>query len=682
MRRMWGTWGAMLALLASGCDAIDLSSITQRDAKTRVRPEPPGGHCEFGGDRVDSGLDRDRDGELDDSEVTDTEYVCDDPTPKVRTRIQAEPHGANCALGGQAVQSGLDRNFNGQLEDGEVTLTDFVCATSVTNVLLRTRQVTPGEKCALGGQVSHAGHDANGNGLLEDEEISQEVYACDDPAPVLSRLRTLPPFTAPCDGDDQGGLVLEAGGDQNGDAVLSASEVEATAYACGLEPSDLKVYHDGEGPGPNCARGGIRVDAIQDRDRDGDLDPHGFATAVFVCQTARVHDGDFTVTGPVDLVALEGVTHLRGELIISAPTLTDAVLPSLAVINKSLTVRGNASLRRLSMPALRFVGGSAEVTSNARLDVLTLGTAPDTMVQVQRSLLVEDNPMLPTLEGLAAVQPEDSISLRANNALVEPGLLPYVHVLKGSLTIEDHLRMDRTPFIQLTQVHGNVRIANNPAMGGPFGLEQLTSVDGGLELRDNALLERLHPLARLTSVGELFISGNPRLTDTTGLEQLASAGRIHIQGNKELVSVGDMPALAQAGAFSVKFNEKLQRVRGLPLLRTTDTLSVVGNPLLTSLEGFQRLTRLTTLEVLGNAALTNLGGLAMLRELDVLSLQGNAALTGFGLTELARVSLAFVVVDNPKLPTCLATALAGDVFMGEPLSGINIDQNDNAATCP
>ncbi|WP_442872389.1 DUF7151 family protein [Corallococcus sp. NCRR] len=64
MRRVWVTWGALLALLAGGCDAIDLSDITQRDAKTRVRPEPAGANCEFGGDAVESGLDRDRDGEL------------------------------------------------------------------------------------------------------------------------------------------------------------------------------------------------------------------------------------------------------------------------------------------------------------------------------------------------------------------------------------------------------------------------------------------------------------------------------------------------------------------------------------------------------------------------------------------------------------------------------------------
>ncbi|QAT82523.1 putative lipoprotein [Corallococcus coralloides] len=622
----------MLALLASGCDAIDLSDIIQRDAKTRVRPEPPGEHCEFGGDAVESGLDQDRDGELDDSEVT---------------------------------------------------ATDYVCATPVANVLLRVRPVSPGERCPLGGQVSHAGHDANGNGLLEDGEISQEVYACNEPVPVVMRLRSLEAFTAPCDGDDSGGTALEAGPDLDGDKVLAMSEVEATHTFCGLELTDLKLRHQPEPAGPNCSRGGTRVDAFQDLDHDGEPDRDGVSAAVYVCQSTRVHDGDFAVTGPVDLVALEGVTHLRGELIISAPTLTDASLPSLAIIEGSLTVRGNASLRRLSMPALRFVGGTAAVLSNARLDALTLGTAPDTMLRVERSLLVEDNPMLPTLEGLAAVQPGDSISLRANNALVDPGLLPYVTELHGSLTIEDHLRLDRSPFYHLARVHGDVRLSHNAALGGPFGLNHLTQVGGALELQDNPMMETLDPLAQLTSVGALLISGNPRLTDTTGLAQLSSTGRIHIQGNKELLSVGDMPLLLQVtDSFSVKYNEKLQRVHHLPALRSVTTVALVGNTALTSLEGFQRLTRLSNLEVLGNTAMTNLGDLARVREVDFFNLQGNASLTDFGLTELSRVSLAFIVLDHPKLPTCRATALAASVFHGDPLGGLNIDGNDDAAACP
>ncbi|NBD07438.1 DUF7151 family protein [Corallococcus silvisoli] len=683
MRRMWSAWGAVLALLGGGCDAIDLSGVTQRNAKTRVRPEPPGEHCRFGGQAVQSGLDLDRDGLLDDAEVTATDYICAAALPEVSTRTRPEPHGANCALGGQAIQSGLDLDANGQLDDAEVTATDYVCATTVANVLLRVRPVSPGAQCALGGQVTHAGHDANANGLLEDEEVSREVLACDEPASVLSRMRSIPAFTAPCDGDENGGSAVEAGVDLNGDTALEPSEVEATGYACGIEPSELKARHQTEPAGSHCARGGTRVDFFQDSNHDGTPDPGGFTSTVYVCHSIRVHDGMFVVTSPVDLVALEGVTHLRGELRISAPTLTDASLPALSVIQGALTVVANSSLRRLSLPALRFVGGDVAVRSNARLDSLTLGTAASAPLWVERSLLVEDNPLLPTLEGLAAVQPRDSITLRANDSLVEPGQLSFVTVLQGSVLFQDNLQVKRTPFVHLTRVHGDVRITNNSLLTAPFGLEQLTSVDGTLELKNNALLEQLAPLGQLTSVGQLELIGNPRLENTVGLDKLTFAGSIHLQGNTGLLSAGDMPLLQRVDeGFFVRFNAQLQRVHRLPQLRGTGAVTLTVNDALTSLEGFSRVTWLHTLEVLGNKQLATLGDLSALRELRFLNLQGNPALTGFNLGELARVTDDFVVVDNAKLPTCLATALAANVFQGDPLGGVHIFNNDDATPCP
>ncbi|CAM4237287.1 hypothetical protein G4177_03925 [Corallococcus sp. ZKHCc1 1396] len=679
MRRTWGTWG-LLALLGSGCDAIDLSEITQRDATTRVHPEPAGEHCPLGGQAVLTGLDRDRDGELDDTEVTATHYVCDRAPPEVRTRTRAEPHGGNCALGGQAVQSGLDRNASGQLDDAEVTTTDYVCATAVANVLVRVRPVPPGAQCARGGQVTHAGHDANGNGLLEDAEISREVYGCDERAPVLSRVRELPSSVAPC---DRGGAVVEAGADLDLDGTLDAEELDATAYACDVAPAYVKRVHYAMEPGGmNCPTGGTGVNAFEDADGDGSPDANAFQTTVYVCQASRIHDGDFVVTSAVDLVALQGVGRLRGTLRIEAPTLTEAILPTLPIIDGSLVVQGNSSLRRLFLTSLRFVGGSVELRDNARLDGLGLGDDTRGLLRVAGSLVVENNPALPDLLGLVAVVPAHGISLRANNAIVQPGPLPNVVSLQGSLVIEDHLQLDRTPFIHLAHVHGNVLIVNNAKLPGPFGLDQLLTVDGELELRDNPVLEVLHPLARLTSVGDLHILGNARLPDTTGFAQLARARRVLIQGNPVMTGAGDMPLLAQVERdFSVKYNAGLQRVHDLPQLRSVSVVSAVGNGHLMSLEAFHTQTRLDTLEVLGNARLTALGDFPALRHLDFLNVQGNEELTDLGLGELARVLTNFVVVDNVKLPTCKATALATRAFQGEP-AGLHIDLNDDTATCP
>ncbi|RKG70133.1 hypothetical protein D7V88_39915 [Corallococcus terminator] len=670
----------VLALMGSGCDVIDIPEITQRDALTWVRPEPSGEHCAFGGQAVLTGLDQDRDGELDDEEVNATHYLCDDAPPQVRTRTQAEPHGANCALGGQAVQSGLDRDANGQLDDAEVSATDYVCASTVANVLVRVRPVAPGAQCARGGQVTHAGHDANGNGLLEDAEISREVYGCDEPAPVLARVREVPRSVAPC---DRGGSVVEAGADLDLDGVLAPAEVDATAYACDVPPADLKlVRYEAEPGGMNCPAGGTGVNAFEDANGDGSPDPNGFLTTVHVCQSSRIHDGDFVVASAVDLIALDGVGRLRGTLRIEAPTLAEADLPSLSIIDGSLIVQGNSSLRLANLTTLRFIGGNVELRDNARLDKLNLGNATRALLRVGDSLTVENNPALTHLEGLVAVVPANDITLRANNAVVGPGGLPNVVTLKGSLLIQDNLRLTQNPFFKLAHVHGDVVLRNNSGMAGPFGLDWLEKVDGVLEMSSNAQLMTLLPMGKLTAVGSLFISDNSKLPNTAGFESLVRADRIVIQGNPVMSAAGDMPLLAQVEQdFSVKYNPMLQRVHRLPQLRSAIAVSSIGNDELVSLEGFGLMTRMSLLEILGNPKLPTLSDFTALREVTVLQVRGNALLTDFGLEELARVMGDFVVTDNARLPTCKATALAAKVFQGG-TGLVHIDMNDDTATCP
>ncbi len=133
--------------------------------------EPAGINCATGGMKVEMGLDADGNGVLDVGEVNAalTRYVCNGalgpqgaegatgpigpvgatgatgptgavgavgPTGPVGAaglatvaRTTAEPAGANCATGGVKIELGLDTNFNGTLDAGEVNaaLTRYVC---------------------------------------------------------------------------------------------------------------------------------------------------------------------------------------------------------------------------------------------------------------------------------------------------------------------------------------------------------------------------------------------------------------------------------------------------------------------------------------------------------------------------------------------------------------------------
>ena len=107
-----------------------------------LEDEPAGENCANGGVKVTTGTDQDESGELDESEVTDTAFVCDgadgmdgmdgEGKPGVDGRdsmveLTDEDPGDNCRRGGMRVDAGLDVNGNGLLDPDEVSETEYVC---------------------------------------------------------------------------------------------------------------------------------------------------------------------------------------------------------------------------------------------------------------------------------------------------------------------------------------------------------------------------------------------------------------------------------------------------------------------------------------------------------------------------------------------------------------------------
>jgi hypothetical protein len=67
---------------------------------------------------LDFGLDLNRNGQLDDSEILQTKYVCSGLTSLARTRV--EPSGIECQFGGIRFETGFDLDNDGLLDDSEV----------------------------------------------------------------------------------------------------------------------------------------------------------------------------------------------------------------------------------------------------------------------------------------------------------------------------------------------------------------------------------------------------------------------------------------------------------------------------------------------------------------------------------------------------------------------------------
>jgi hypothetical protein len=109
----------------SGEDGVPSSIVTS------VKSAEPPAECPDGGITVYSGVDSNRNGRLDDSEIQSAQAVCngedgqDGATALVD--IVPEPAGANCDQGGSRINVGLDLNANGVLDDGETTSHDYIC---------------------------------------------------------------------------------------------------------------------------------------------------------------------------------------------------------------------------------------------------------------------------------------------------------------------------------------------------------------------------------------------------------------------------------------------------------------------------------------------------------------------------------------------------------------------------
>lgn len=77
---------------------------------------------------METGIDTNRNGTLDAGEVQQTEFVCNGINNQNSiTKYTTEPSGLSCSAGGQKIETGRDKNGDGTLEETEIQQTMFVC---------------------------------------------------------------------------------------------------------------------------------------------------------------------------------------------------------------------------------------------------------------------------------------------------------------------------------------------------------------------------------------------------------------------------------------------------------------------------------------------------------------------------------------------------------------------------
>jgi hypothetical protein len=246
--------------------------------------ENAGVNCENGGIKIQAGVDKNANSVLDTDEVLTTNYVCNGANGKTSlTSVVTEPKGINCTLGGVKINSGVDINKNGTLENNEITTTAYVCnGINGSNGLTKLTNESAGLNCKNGGLKVDSGIDTNNNGVLDNSEITTTVYVCNG----INGNNTLTKLTNETSGSNckNGGLKIDSGSDANINGTLDNSEISSTAYICnGLDGKISLVNITDEIAGAKCKNGGVKITSGIDLNGNGTLDPSEIQATRYVC---------------------------------------------------------------------------------------------------------------------------------------------------------------------------------------------------------------------------------------------------------------------------------------------------------------------------------------------------------------------------------------------------------------
>lgn len=261
------------------------ASVDGADALLDIDAEAAGPNCAAGGQRIRRGFDRDRSGTLDPNEVEATDYLCSPVATLVLTSSIAP--GSDCSNGGLRIDSGLDVDANGLLAASEVTTTRFLCNGDDGGVALtRTATVGAGSPpCLAGGLRIESGVDLDLDGTLSPSEVDATTYACDAVPGAAGRdgnaVRVSP--EAPGTNCARGGTLIETGPDANGDGQLQDSEVTESRFVCDGTDAAALVAIEAIDPGPICLNGGQRILEGADLDGDGMLSTPEITSSTEVC---------------------------------------------------------------------------------------------------------------------------------------------------------------------------------------------------------------------------------------------------------------------------------------------------------------------------------------------------------------------------------------------------------------
>jgi len=125
---LWIIFGVMGCGKGSEIKITDDSSIYSSTLVSTALLKAGEENCKAGGVEIASGIDENDDGVLSLEEIDTKKIVCHGESGyDSLLAINDEPVGVNCVSGGKSISSGLDTDRNGVLNESEITTTDYIC---------------------------------------------------------------------------------------------------------------------------------------------------------------------------------------------------------------------------------------------------------------------------------------------------------------------------------------------------------------------------------------------------------------------------------------------------------------------------------------------------------------------------------------------------------------------------
>jgi hypothetical protein len=517
-----------------------------------------------------------------------------DPTPSAPAALLVvqEPESASsaCPHGAVLVRAGLDADGDGLLDPAEVATTSRACAPAPAAVLTRTSTAAPGADCASGGTKVESGRDANGDGTLQDGEVERVAWVCappDAPPPAVL-VQVSPEPTGPhC---YYPGTAVASGADADGDGLLDPEEIATTTYLCGssfegsygftiASADDLSLLNRAFVVKGNLVIESPTLESVR-------LDVTKVTGSITVRNNAKLwwleltggYAPELGISIPGSLVVTDN--PLLRQVTFPTPTGSNCAMFANSTVAGDLVLARNASLDPSwwDLCGLARVGGKLDVRDNAALQHLYLYGLKD----VRGDLIIAGNEALEPSAGM------DYSSIAAASVggavLVDgagPGRVDFPNLATASGLTGRRLRGTMLFAPALRYVSGSVSFED-----GTFpllDLDRLLAVEGSLSFLRNTDLTWNGPMSSLEWIGgDLVVRDEPKLF-ALAFPALRSARTLEISGAALLGAVGEVaglpgfPALESLESLLLLADPTLAHVR-LPALRTLSLLQVSTSP--------------------------------------------------------------------------------------------------------